>query len=627
MTLMRRKLGRAGWTARVALAAFLGMSWSATAEAGPRDDMREAYATALDLFNNLDYEGAAAAIESGIEEAQAQGAGNDPSLASLYLLRAALLYSNEGEAARARIIEALKRAVNLNYHVVIPVEVRSSEMSAFLQEARAATGKAAPDPITHSYPEPACGGDLVFEALLGVPDGGQAALYWRRKGESDYRAVSMETFSNVATAVVRSSEHQDGDVEYIIAAFDSNNQNVANLGTQESPLELAQKCNEPDPAVTDPPLGDGDGDGGDGDGKDDPPKRESSLPKYWVNLGLGTGFGIARGTVDVSYAQYRPRSQDFLYGAEQHACAIARWAGGPGGPLPSDDALIDDGDPNTPIDTSTVNPASLWGTYAPAGRQAEVASAWSGAARDACGKHHPVTTGLASAPFHIAPEFSFRLGNRVVLGVFARLQVVTGSNVVLPDPDKDLGDPNTQAAGTQYWDDVYSPDPQGKKVKLPFTWAIGAKFKYVLGKENKPFRPYVGGFAGYGQSRLRVNLGFGQDANGNSVPDDEDVAADATDGAGTNCFQVWPYNGACNTNATPNPMSTDNQLAGTVASNAKGSRVDTVSIGPGFVGALVGFNYQIVKHFGLYGEFQVGGWFPATGSALFDLTVGPAITF
>ena len=45
---------------------------------------------------------------------------------------------------------------------------------------------------------------------------------------------------------------------------------------------------------------------------------------------------------------------------------------------------------------------------------------------DECAEHHPVSTGLAIAPFHIAPELSFRVGKRISLGLFSRLQVVTG---------------------------------------------------------------------------------------------------------------------------------------------------------------------------------------------------------
>jgi hypothetical protein len=589
-----------------------------TAWAGPREDTRQSYAAALDQFNNLDYPAAKASIDGGIDAAQAAGAGSDPVLASLYVLRAALLYSEEGDVARSRILEALQQAVALNYYVVIPVEVRSEELSGFLDEARAASGGSKPDAITHSFPEPACGGDLVFEALIGVPDGGQAALYWRRVGAPDYAAVQMDVFSNVATTTIRASEHADEDIEYIIAAFDSANANVANLGTQDAPLKLAQSCAAAVPAgdgdAGDGDLGDGDaGDGNAGDGGKT--KDDSGTPKVWINLGVGTGFGLAKGEVDLTPAQMRPQDIDYVYGDAQGACALARFVSGAGNELIGTDLLYG-ADPANPT------AASAFSVFAPAGKASLYAQAYDA---DSCSEMHPVTTGFASAPFHIEPEVSFRIGEKIVLGVFTRLQVATGSKVQTPNPDSPLGEPGVQAAGTRYWDSVRSPNPASVRLKPGFTWAAGLKFKYLLGKDGAKFRPFVGGFGGYGQSRLRVDLGFGQDRNGNSVPDSEEVAADAPNNMPPPCEPVWPYANACN----EEPGVGDNAMAVGVqeTSGKTGNRIDTVSIGPAFVGALVGFNYQVVKHFGVFAEAQVGGWFPSSGSLLIDINLGPQITF
>ena len=60
--------------------------------------------------------------------------------------------------------------------------------------------------------------------------------------------------------------------------------------------------------------------------------------------------------------------------------------------------------------------------------------------QDKCGDHHPVKTGMASAPFHIAPEIGVRIGRALVISGFARLQVVTGSKVFRDDPGLDLAD-------------------------------------------------------------------------------------------------------------------------------------------------------------------------------------------
>ena len=66
-----------------------------------------------------------------------------------------------------------------------------------------------------------------------MPDGGLAALYWRKVGDTgDPAAEEMFVFSNVADFVLSADRHGDADLEYFIYAFDSNNAPVANMGTQ-----------------------------------------------------------------------------------------------------------------------------------------------------------------------------------------------------------------------------------------------------------------------------------------------------------------------------------------------------------------------------------------------------------
>jgi hypothetical protein len=219
---------------------------------------------------------------------------------------------------------------------------------------------------------------------------------------------------------------------------------------------------------------------------------------------------------------------------------------------------------------------------------------------------------MASAPFHIAPEIGVRVGRAVVISGFARLQVVTGSKVFRDDPELDLG--------TSYTGTVTSPNPQGVRTKPGFTAGGGLKIKYFLGQDEQKFRLFVGGMVGGGFARLRVPMGFANDRNGNSVPDDQEVASDT--GIAGNCLPVWPYG------ASTCPDMAQAQLASTVAASAdKSQRVDTVRIGGGMVGALFGFNYQVAKNFALFAELSVGVWFPRTSSFLVDLTLGPAITF
>src|SRR5690606_22815962 len=154
-----------------------------------------------------------------------------------------------------------------------------------------------------------------------------------------------------------------------------------------------------------------------------------------------------------------------------------------------------------------------------------------------------------------------------------------------------------------------------------------------FGKDDRKFRLFAGGFAGGGFSRLRVPMGFSNDRNGNSVPDSQEVPLSGSLDPSTGliipetCVPVWPYNNGCAPRSgdlnNPSPGDAEDLLTGAVRTNTKSSdeRVDTVTIGPGFVGALFGFNYQLHKNFSLFAELGVGVWFPNTSSALIDLSL------
>lgn len=570
------------------LAGLLAAMAPSLAWAGPREDMKAAYDQALAQANELEYDAALATLNNSISASEAAGAGQDPVLASLYVLRAALTFSLEGGKGKDKIVADLQRALTLNYHVVVPVEMRSDDLTKLMDQARKGVTAGSAAPITHTSPKASCGAPLLIEALLGVPDGGQAALYWRKAGEGEFVGAEMPAFSNVAEAVIPAAEHGDGNIEYFIFAFDASNNPVANLGTQEQPLVFEQTCEKvEEPVVTEPVDPEPE--------KKKRPSGPSSLPRVWINLGIGTGIGIATGAAENTYRQFFPRGTQ-AYGAAEAGCAIARWVAGNGEvtDIPADEL------------------SAAFQTY---GNPALVGPMMDEFDAVQCAQRHPVSTGMASAPIHIAPEVSVRIGKRISLGLFSRLQVVTGAKAFREDPTKEL-----TASFTQ---DVRSPTPAGVKQKIKFSWTIGAKFKYFLGKEDKKFRPYVGAFVGYGTARLRVNMGFSNDRNGNSVPDALEASSDI-DGTG-DCFPVWPYNNSCD--GTP-AGDLDNALGAQVSTTAnKANRVDVVRIGAGFVGALVGFNYQVVKNFALFGEVQVGAWFPNQTSMLFDFTVGPSITF
>lgn len=571
-------LGPRALKAPMKLASSLNPAITPRAFFDAREDLKAAYNKALGQYNNLELDPA----KAGLEAALSGAAADDPMTAPLRMLKAVIIFSSTGKADETTA--AFADAVKADYNVALPTELRSPDLQKLLDKARASSGLTAPaDSVQHTAPDlaDACGKDVVLTAVAKeAPEGGQVVLYWRPAGSGEFKTVTMDTFGNVAQSTLTSSDHGDKPVEYFFYVFDSANKELGNRGDQENPLKLDIQCKkEPveKPKVDEPP-----------------PKPTTTLPRFFINIGLGTGAGIARGVADQSYKQLSPSSG---YTPADFACSLARWQAG-SGELPNAVGFQNG--------LASLNSA----TYAPY-TAADLALNYN---PDTCGEHHPVKSGMASAVFHIAPEFGFRLGQRIVLSLFGRLQVATGSKVYRDDPKLALSD--------SYANEVLNPNPQGVRTKPGFTAGGGVKIKYFLGKDDKKFRLFVGGQVGGGFSRLRVPMGFANDRNGNSVPDDKELPASLDLGK---CVPVWPYSGGCG-NAME--VTQANALANAVATGAdKSQRVDTVRIGGGFIGANFGFHYQIVKNFALFGEIQANVWFPKTTSFLLDFAVGPVITF
>lgn len=555
-----------------------------TALADERDDLKAAYNKALGQYNNLELDPALAVLDEALQGKSADDVATGP----LRMLRAVIIFGNTGNKKQTEA--AFVEAVKADYNVALPPDLRSPDLQKLLDKARASAGVSAPsESVRHTTPSTdACGQDLKFEAVTGgVPDGGQAVLYWRPKGSSgEFKSVTMDLFGSIATAQVLASDHGDVPVEYFIYVFDGANKPLGNKGDQENPITAEVTCVKDVPKPKEP---------------EKPPPPKHTLPRFFLHLGFGTGVGVARGVADQTYSQYTPAG-GFNYGLKEFACALARWSSGTSD-LPANSA-----------DYLNKMGGTVMTYGAPYNMSInELATAYNA---DECSEHHAIKGGMASAPFHVTPEFGGRIGKKIVLSGFARLQLVTGSKVFRDDPEA--------ALSASYMNDVINPNPEGVRTKPGFTAAGGLKLRYFLGNDEKKFRLYVGGFLGGGFSRLRVPMGFANDRNGNSVPDDKEAAFD--NGSGV-CVPVWPYQYDCANPNSPQSLAAVQQAA-TVAGNAdKSQRVDTVRIGGGFVGALFGFHYQVVKNFALFGELNVGVWFPRTTSLLIDLNVGPAITF
>lgn len=620
-TMQRMARGKRGrsWR-RLAPALAVGL-WvlgaSAVALAGPRDDMKAAYDLAKSQFNELELDAAQATLEAAVARAQGAGMAADPGLAPLLVLRGGIIYSNTGD--RSRTVAAFQEAVRADYHVTLPIELRSDELQKLLDEARAGVPAPNTGPVAHTPPQATADQDVPIEALSSVPiaEGVTMVLYWRKQGsDAEFTAVYLETFGNLGTVTIPAAEHGGSSIEYFIYVYNGSQQALANLGDKDKPLVLALSAGGGGGEEGGGETGEG-GEGEEGGGrKKKKPTGPSVWPRVFINIGVGTGFGIARGAAEQTYQQFTPGTPG-TYGLAEQACAIERWYAGTQ-PLAS-----------SPVEfnqhLALINPAVL-----PQGvALEELAAAYNAGT---CGRRHPVTTGFASAPFHLAPEVSVRVLDRdlgqtrsmaLLVGAFARLQVVTGSKVFTENP--------TLAPDQSFTQDVLSPSPEGFQRKPPFSFAVGVKVKALIGRRGGKFQGMVGAFGGYGNARLRVNMGFSNDRNGNSVPDADETALSGPIDANNmipadQCTPVWPYNNGCAAGATGDA---ERQVAlGVQTSNpANENRIDTVRIGPGFAGVLFGFNYQLHKNFALFGEANVGGWFPDIGSLLIDVTAGPAITF
>ncbi|RMG95493.1 MAG: hypothetical protein D6705_13495, partial [Deltaproteobacteria bacterium] len=205
----------------------------------PPQELRTAYQTAMQQFNDLDLDGALATLDAAIAQAQAKGLASDPALAPLLVLRGGIIYSNTGDTAQTLV--AFDAAVRADYYIALPIELRSEELQQLLDQARAQVpAPPASEPIAHTPPTPEPGQDVEIQAHMRVTmlEGFQAGLYWRPKGESQFRSVAMETFGNLAWAVIPASEHQNKPIEYAIYAFDANQRPIANKGDTDNPLVI-----------------------------------------------------------------------------------------------------------------------------------------------------------------------------------------------------------------------------------------------------------------------------------------------------------------------------------------------------------------------------------------------------
>lgn len=603
---MLRTIGTVrGWLTALAIV-LVGWLAPAVAPAGPREDLGNAHIDAAVQLDNIDLEGALATLDDAIVAALDAGLEGDPSLAKMYTMRAGIVWSLTGD--RGAALESCLEAVKVDYNATPPIELASEDLTQICNEARAGLARPSVE-VVHIPPPGNPNDDIEFVATANtvMPPGASLVLYWRQVGSNAQHAgIEMvgDGEGNWGAATITAAEHGGEDIEYFFYAFDQNQVALVHRGDTKSPLILEMDRSTVDEVV---PTTAADSEGA------ERPEAASGLPRVFINLGIGTGIGIAHGTAELSYQQYRPGIQGAAYGTREQACAAERWFA-QGGPLAADGNTF--GQHLAQMELFGATPYTAGDESA----RAAFASAYD---PGYCNLRHPVSTGVAVAPLHLMPEIGVRVGRAVVLSVYGRLQVVTGSRV--------FGDDTTLDRVTSFENNARAAVPRSFQERPPFTWAVGAKVKYFFGKDDQKFRLFAGGFAGYGRARLRVPMNFANDRNGNSVPDSEEVALSGPfDMAGKvapdTCVAVWPYHAGCDDTAdgeAVRDMADDLRLGTPTAEE----RIDTVVVGPVVFGALLGFNVQLHRNFAVFAEAGLGAWLPDTTSALLDISVGPVLTF
>lgn len=573
----------------VALWSSARVAVAAQEPVGDAVSLEGAYRDAMAALDEIDLPGALRLLDDALA---ASTHADDPRRATLLAFKAGVLFAIDGDEAAT--LAVLREAVAIDPYVDVPIELRTAEVEALLAQARADVSMPPPSVrVTASEPRADAPIEFSVHLRLSVPPDAVAVLYWRPAGAQGYETLPLSRFGNVAEGRLAPERHGDRDVEYFVVVFAADRAPLAQTGEAAAPHRLRFPGAERREVA-----------------KASPASRPA-LPRWFVHVGAGFGFGMASGSVERTYRALTPGTDP--YGPSEQACAIERWAAG-GGALARDrDAVLarfgalQQADPTLlplPIDV-------LADAYRP----------------DACAARHTVRGQFAVAPFHLVPEVGVRVGSMVVLSVFSRLQVVTASDVRgAPDPEGRYGEAFAQEAR--------SGDPRGAARGLvgpAFTFAVGAKARAFLPSLHRRVRPFAGGFAGYGFARFRTPLSQSQDRNGNSVPDASETSISGERGPDGSispeaCVPVWPYNQACRSDAVG---AIDRSLAAVVRDQTSASerRVDTVRLGPGFVGALVGVHIDLARHLALWAELDVGVWFPHNPSVLFDLSVGPVLTF
>lgn len=583
-----------GWGLGVALFVSCFVSSLPARAALAPEDLEDRYRESLrKATQENDISGATNEVDGALTVFRTENPEN-PQLAALHLLRGVLLFAVDGDAAKADILNSFKAALRVHPWAQFEPSMRSEPLDALLEEARSELGQDPPSRgIAPGKTDPRCGEALsLYVAYSDELEIDSAEFHWRSAGETAFEAREMDRFAGVASLELAPHEHEDQDGEYFITLHDASGEQRASVGSASSPQSFGLDCPGAQRKEKTPPSG----------RKKDTRRRsrqrktrKERLRRIGLRVSAGTGWGVSYGESERVYDVANPNKPGH-YSLLATACAIARRAAPRGGALPSTAELYGK-------DASAPGQESIFGRVASSPQQAaQLASVYDEAR---CKQRHPINAGVAPSLFHLEPELSVRVSEKLELALFSRLQLIHGMNIQAPVQGAPL-------------DEV---KPAFERLELPMPWTVGLAARYRKQVARvKGLSWSVGGYAGYGRAALVVPMPFGHDRNGNSVADENEVSCSIAPGQAP----VFPAMDGCT-----NPDASKQAIDELRALAKKGDQArDVLELGNIFAGVELGVEYLFTPMVGLSASGQIGVWF--TGhrpSGLVDLKLGPSFHF
>ena len=305
------------WVAAIALGLFTATAW-----AGPKEDIQKKTKEAMENYDLMDYAASKKTLEAALAAAKKAKLDKDPVTAKVYLsLGIASFADGDVDGAKA----AFAAAVAIDPKIQIDAAYKSPELNKLLDAARAGVSTSGgtgdggggepsgPDctgvkGLQHTIIDTAAGGRaLPIEVLVGSDvTSTKLGVFYRAEGATEFSEGKLTKQGECKyTGEIPSSAMKGGLVHYYVAALNENGKAVASRGSSGSPniIELT--------AAT------GGGGGGGSDNEDPISGKKTTKPtpsnggavsggvitggkpaKIYVQVAGGTGFGYVSGKTE-----------------------------------------------------------------------------------------------------------------------------------------------------------------------------------------------------------------------------------------------------------------------------------------------------------------------------------------